>query len=346
MRAIIIERQGAPVLPNVAYVTNHPDPTAGPGEVLVRTEAAALNHLDLWVGRGLPGIDIRYPAISGSDGAGVVEAVGAGVDPAWIGTRVLLNAAVPKPDAAHPAVRPAPADIFMIGEHGPGCLAEKFAAPVSNVLAIGEADPVQAAAFGLTHLTAWRMMVTQAGLRAGMTVLITGIGGGVALAALAIARHFGCETIVTSRHQSKLDRARALGANHTVLDTGADWSREVRHITGRRGVDLCVDSVGKSIHLYSIKSLARGGTYATCGATTGPDATTDLTRIFWNQLRVVGSTMGDMREFREVVSLFRSGAISPVIDRVFAPSEGREAFARLEAGEQFGKLVVDWRKGG
>jgi NADPH:quinone reductase-like Zn-dependent oxidoreductase len=346
MRAIIIERQGAPVLPNVAYVTNHPDPTAGPGEVLVRTEAAALNHLDLWVGRGLPGIDIRYPAISGSDGAGVVEAVGAGVDPAWIGTRVLLNAAVPKPDAAHPAVRPAPADIFMIGEHGPGCLAEKFVAPVSNVLAIGEADPVQAAAFGLTHLTAWRMMVTQAGLRAGMSVLITGIGGGVALAALAIARHFGCETIVTSRHQSKLDRARALGANHTVLDTGADWSRDVRHITGRRGVDLCVDSVGKSIHLYSIKSLARGGTYATCGATTGPDATTDLTRIFWNQLRVVGSTMGDMREFREVVSLFRSGAISPVIDRVFAPSEGREAFARLEAGEQFGKLVVDWRKGG
>jgi NADPH:quinone reductase-like Zn-dependent oxidoreductase len=345
MRAIIIERQGAPVLPNVAYVTNHPDPTAGPGEVLVRTEAAALNHLDLWVGRGLPGIDIRYPAISGSDGAGVVEAVGAGVDPAWIGTRVLLNAAVPKPDAAHPAVRPAPADIFMIGEHGPGCLAEKFVAPVSNVLAIGEADPVQAAAFGLTHLTAWRMMVTQAGLRAGMSVLITGIGGGVALAALAIARHFGCETIVTSRHQSKLDRARALGANHTVLDTGADWSREVRQLTGRRGVDLCVDSVGKSIHLYSIKSLARGGTYATCGATTGPDATTDLTRIFWNQLRVVGSTMGDMREFREVVSLFRSGAISPVIDQVFAPSEGREAFARLEAGEQFGKLVVDWRKG-
>jgi NADPH:quinone reductase-like Zn-dependent oxidoreductase len=345
MRAIIIERQGAPVLPNVAYVTNHPDPTAGPGEVLVRTEAAALNHLDLWVGRGLPGIDIRYPAISGSDGAGVVEAVGAGVDPAWIGTRVLLNAAVPKPDAAHPAVRPAPADIFMIGEHGPGCLAEKFVAPVSNVLAIGEADPVQAAAFGLTHLTAWRMMVTQAGLRAGMSVLITGIGGGVALAALAIARHFGCETIVTSRHQSKLDRARALGANHTVLDTGADWSREVRQLTGRRGVDLCVDSVGKSIHLYSIKSLARGGTYATCGATTGPDATTDLTRIFWNQLRIVGSTMGDMREFREVVSLFRSGAISPVIDRVFAPSEGREAFARLEAGEQFGKLVVDWRKG-
>ena len=344
MRAITIQRQGSPVLPNVAVVTDHPEPAVGPGEVLVRTEAAALNHLDLWVGRGLPGIDIRYPAISGSDGAGVVEAVGAGVDPAWVGQRVLLNAAVPKPDPARPGLRPTPADIFMIGEHGPGCLAEKFVAPVANVLEIGDADPVQAAAFGLTHLTAWRMMVTQAGLRAGMVVLITGIGGGVALAALAIARHFGCETIVTSRHQSKLDRARALGANHTVLDAGADWSREVRQITGRRGVDLCVDSVGKSIHGFCIKSLARGGTYATCGATTGPDATTDLTRIFWSQLRIVGSTMGDMREFREVVSLFRSGAIKPTIDHVFAPSAGRDAFARLEAGEQFGKLVVDWRR--
>lgn len=344
MRALTIERQGTPVLPNVAFVSDHPDPVAQTGEVLVRTEASALNHLDLWVGRGLPGIDIRYPAISGSDGAGVVEALGQGVDPSWVGRRVLLNAAVPKPDPIRPDARPSPADIHMIGEHGPGCLAEKFVAPVANLVEIGDADPVAAAAFGLTHLTAWRMMVTQAGLRAGMSVLVTGIGGGVALAALAIARHFGCEVIVTSRHGWKLERARGLGAAHAVLDQGQDWSREVRQLTGRRGVDLCVDSVGKAIHGSCIKSLARGGTFATCGATTGPDATTDLTRIFWNQLRVVGSTMGDMREFREVVSLFRSGAISPTIDRVFAPSEGRDAFARLEAGEQFGKLVVDWRK--
>ena len=232
----------------------------------------------------------------------------------------------------------------MIGEHGPGCLGERFVAPIANLLEVGESNPIEAAAFGLTHLTAWRMMVTQAGLRAGMVVLITGIGGGVALAALAIARHFGCEVIVTSRHEWKLEKARALGAHHTVLDRGHDWSKDVRTLTARRGVDLCVDSVGKSIHGSCIKSLARGGTFATCGATTGPDAVTDLTRIFWNQLRLVGSTMGDMREFREVVSLLRSGAISPTIDRVFAPSEGRDAFARLEAGEQFGKLVVDWRR--
>lgn len=345
MRAITIQRQGTPVHSNVAFVADYPDPSPASGEVVVRTEAAALNHLDLWVGRGLPGIALRYPAISGSDGAGVVEAVGAGVDSSWIGRRVLLNAAVPKQEPPRPDARPAPLDIFMIGEHGPGCLAELFVAPVTNVLEIGETDPIQATAFGLAHLTAWRMMVTQAQLRAGMQVLITGIGGGVALAALSIARHFGCEVIVTSRHQSKLERAKSLGAQHVVLDGGQDWSKEVRQLTGRRGVDLCVDSVGKAIHGSCIKSLARGGTFATCGATTGADATTDLTRIFWNQLRVVGSTMGDMREFREVVALLRSGALRPTIDRVFQPEQGREAFARLEAGDQFGKLVVDWRKG-
>ena len=344
MRAILIERQGTPVASNVRFEPNHPDPVAAAGEVVVRTEAAALNHLDLWVGRGLPGIDIRYPAISGSDGAGLVESVGAGVDPAWIGRRVLLNAAVPIAEPSRPGIAPAPCDIRMIGEHGPGAMAERFVAPASNLLEIGDTDPVQAAAFGLTHLTAWRMMVTQSQLRSGMLVLVTGIGGGVALAALAIARHFGCETIVTSRHQWKLDRARELGASHAILDSGQDWSKDVRRITSRRGVDLCVDSIGKAVHGQCIRSLARGGTFATCGATTGPDATTDLTRIFWNQLRLVGSTMGDMAEFRQVASLLRSGAIRPVIDQVFAPAEGPSAYARLEAGEQFGKLVVDWRK--
>ncbi len=344
MRALTIARQGNPVLPNVALVTDFPLPEAHAGEVLVRTEAAALNHLDLWVGRGMPGIDIRYPAISGSDGAGIIESVGAGVDASWIGRRVLLNAAVPKDALARPDQRPAPLDITMIGEHGPGCLAERFVAPISNCLDIGESDPIAAVAFGLTHLTAWRMMVSQANLRAGSLVLITGIGGGVALACLAIARHFGCETIVTSRHQWKLDRAKALGAHHCVLDDGTDWSKQVRQLSARRGVDLCVDSIGKAVHGPCIRSLARGGTFATCGATTGSDATTDLTRIFWNQLRLVGATMGDMREFREVVALFRNGSITPVIDQVFAPSEGRAAFAKLEAGEQFGKLVIDWRR--
>ncbi|MFO0828068.1 MAG: zinc-binding dehydrogenase [Phycisphaerales bacterium] len=343
MRAVVIAKQGTPVAGNVRFESEFPDPVPGPGSALVRTEAAALNHLDLWVGRGLPGIDLAYPRISGSDGAGVVEAVGPGTDPRWIGQRVVLNAAVPQVQAALPDRQPAPDDILMIGEHVNGCLAEKFVAPVANLVAIGTVDPVDAAAFGLAHLTAWRMMVHRAGLRHGQNVLITGIGGGVALAALNIARHFGCTTIVTSRSAAKLESARALGATHGVLDTGADWSREVRGLTGKRGVDLVVDSVGKAIHGACIRSLARGGTFATCGCTTGSDAVTDLTRIFWNQLRVVGSTMGDMAEFREVLALLKTGVMKPVIDRVYKPADAMTAYARLEAGEQFGKIVVDWR---
>lgn len=343
MRALVIDRQACPVAPNVRLVSDYPDPRPRTGEVLVRTEAAALNHLDLWVGMGLPGIDLTYPRISGSDGAGVVEELGAGVDGAWIGQRVLLNAACPIAEPALPNRAAGASDISMIGEHVDGCLAERFVAPVSNLVAIGDADPVAAAAFGLTHLTAWRMLVTQARLRAGQTVLVTGIGGGVALAALAIARHFGCRTIVTSRSAAKLERAKALGADEGVLDTGQDWSRDVRGCTGRRGVDIVADSVGKHIHLACIKSLARRGVFVTCGATTGADATTDLTRIFWNQLTLIGATMGDMAEFREVTALFRRGLLKPTVDTVFRPADGAKAYARLEAAEQFGKIVVDWR---
>lgn len=342
MRAIEVLRQGTPVAPNVRFTGGRTECTPAPGELRVRTEASALNHLDLWVGRGLPGIEVNWPAVGGSDGVGIVDAVGAGVDASWVGQRVVLNAAVMRREPALPGRAPAGEDIWMIGEHGPGTHAEHFVAPAANVLAIGDADPVQAAAFGLTHLTAWRMLVTRARLQAGMTVLIPGIGGGVALAALAIARHFGCTTVVTSRHASKLERARALGADHAVLDTGADWSREVRKATGGRGVDIVAESVGKAVHPACIKSMARGGVLVTCGCTTGADPATDLARIFWNQLSIVGSTMGTMDEFRAVVALFRSGALRPVVDDVAAPADAAAAYARLEAGEQFGKIVFRW----
>ena len=342
MRAAVITEQGAPVAANVELTDEWPDPHAGPGDVVVRTEATALNHLDLWVGRGLPGLDLAYPRISGSDGCGIVESVGDGVDETWIGRRVLLNAAVRQPEPVHPDIAPATPDIRMIGEHDHGTMAARFVAPASNVLDVGETDPGVAAAFGLTHLTAWRMLVTRAGLRPGMTLLITGIGGGVALAALNIGRHLGCRTIVTSRHQSKLDRAAELGATVGVLDTGTDFSRTVRGHTGRRGVDICVDSIGKAVHLPCVKSLVRGGVYVTCGCTTGPDATTDLARVFWSQLSIVGSTMGDMTEFAEVVALLRNGSIEPVIDSTFVADDVADAYERLESGEQFGKIVVRW----
>ena len=343
MRAIEIIRQGSPVAPNVQFTTARAAPSPGAGEALVRTEASALNHLDLWVGRGLPGLDTRFPTVTGSDGAGRVESVGSGVDPAWVGRRVLLNAAVPRTGAGHPDHVDAGEDIHMIGEHSPGTMAELFVAPVTNLLDIADADPVEATAFGLTHLTAWRMLVTRAQARPGQTVLITGIGGGVALAALGLARHLGCRTIVTSRHAAKLERARALGADHAVLDDGSDWSKGVRAATARRGVDIVIDSIGRAALPPSIRSLARGGRFVTCGCTSGFEGALDLARVFWNQLSVLGSTMGSMQEFREAVSLFRGGAVRPVIDSRVAPAEGARAYERLESGTQFGKVVVDWR---
>jgi len=342
MKAAVIAQTGSPVAGNIKIVNDWPDPSPGPGEVLVRTEAAALNHLDLWVGRGMPGLNLTYPRISGSDGAGIVESVGAGVDQSWIGKRIVLNAAVPIPEPPQPDRLPSPADISMIGEHTHGTMAAKFTAPASNVIDIGDADPMQAAAFALTHLTAWRMLWSRARVQPGQWILITGIGGGVALAALNIARHLGCRIIVTSRHQSKIDRAKELGATHGVLDQGTDWSREVRGLSGKRGVDVCIDSAGKAVHLSCIKSLARGGSFVTCGNTSGPDAITDLTRIFWSQLSILGSTMGDMHEFRQVMSLFRTGELKPVVDGVFSTDEASKAYARLETGDQFGKIVVRW----
>lgn len=341
MRAAVITKQGTPVAPNVRVV-ERPDPVAGPGQVLVRTGGSALNQLDLWVGRGLPNLDTTWPFTGGCDGCGTVEAVGVGVDGAWVGRRVVLNAAVPMPATPKPDDSPAGVDLRMIGEHDPGTHAQKFVAPVTNVLDVGDADPVEAAAFALVHLTAWRMLVTRARLQAGQSVLITGIGGGVALALLGICRHFGCATIVTSRHRWKLDKAVELGADHAILDRGEDFSREVRDLTGKRGVDVCADSVGKAIHLPCVKSLARGGTFVTCGATTGSDAVTDLARMFWNQLTFVGATMGDMDEFRQVVSLLGRGVLKPVLDNVYDANDAAEAYARLETGEQFGKVAIRW----
>lgn len=343
MRAIEFTRQGTPVAPNVQFSATRVAPEPAPGQVLVRTEASALNHLDLWVGRGLPGIEVAWPTVGGSDGVGKVERVGAGVDESWVGKRVALNAAIARPERPMPSRAPSGEDMWVIGEHEPGTHAELFVAPASQVLDVGDTDPVQAAAFGLAHLTAWRMMVTRGRIAPGMWVLIPGIGGGVALAALGIARHFGCRTIVTSRHADKLDRAAKLGAHHGVLDEGADWSKQVRKATGGRGVDLVVESVGKAVHLSCIKCMARGASLVTCGCTTGPDPQTDLARIFWNQLSIMGSTMGDMHEFRQVIGLLVSGALAPVIDKVYKPQDAQTAFARLEAGQQFGKIVVDWR---
>ncbi|MFN0133038.1 MAG: zinc-binding dehydrogenase [Phycisphaerales bacterium] len=347
MRAIVVTKQGSPVAPNIRYMTDWPDPAPpGPGQALVATLATAFNQMDLWVGRGVPGLSLTYPRISGCDACGMVVEVGEGVDRGWIGRRVIVNAATRIPPRVAPDDPPASTlapEYQLIGEHHHGMLAERFVVPAANLATVGQdADPAAAAAFGLCTLTAWSMMVTKGQLRPGQSVLITGIGGGVATSALAIARHFGCPIAVTSRHQSKLDRAKALGASHGVHDQGQDWSKEIRGWTGKRGVDMAVDSSGKATHLNCIKSLARGGAYVTPGCTSGPDATTDLARIFWNQIRILGSTMGSNEEFHEIAALFRAGRLAPVVDQVFAPEDCVKAYQRLEAADQFGKIVIRW----
>jgi len=347
MRALVLTRRGTPVSPNIEFRTDWPEPgSPGPGQVSIRTLATAFNQMDLWVGRGLPGLDLAYPRISGCDACGVVESVGPGVDAAWVGSRVIVNAALRVPDRVTPDDPPATTlapNYELIGEHHNGMLAERFLAPAANIADVGpDADAPAAAAFGLCTLTAWSMMVTKGQLSPGQAVLITGIGGGVATSALSIAMHFGCRVAVTSRHAEKIERAKALGAHFGVVDSGQDWSKEIRAWSAKRGVDMAVDSSGKATHLQCIKSLARGGAYVTPGCTSGPDATTDLARIFWNQLRILGSTMGSNEEFGQVAALFRRGALRPVVDQVFPVAEGRRAYERLEAAQQFGKIVVTW----
>lgn len=348
MRAITIRQQvrSGPVAAHVEFVDIWPDPGApGPGQLRVRTEASALNHMDLWVARGIPGVDIVYPFVGGVDGCGRVEAVGAGVSEEWIGRRVVHNAAVrqQRPPLPGQGTRASEAPEYrLIGEHEPGTHREAYLVPVDNAVDMGDADPVLACAFGLTALTAYSMMFTKGALKPGQSVLITGIGGGVATAALALARWSACPVIVTSRHRAKLDAALALGAQHAVLATGEDWSREVRALTGKRGVDMVVDTIGGAHLTWSLRALARGGAYVTAGATSGPRAEAEVTRVFWNQLRVLGSTMGTNDEFREVMALFRAGLAGPVVDRVFTPGQAAEAWQRLEAAEQMGKLVVRW----
>jgi NADPH:quinone reductase-like Zn-dependent oxidoreductase len=348
MKAVVLREKASdgPVAEQVAVVDDWPEPAdPGPGELLVECEYSALNHMDLWVGLGIPGVDIEYPHVGGVEACGHVLAVGAGVDTGWIEQRILHNAAVAQPVPPRPADASnahLAANYHLIGEHSPGTHRERYVVPAANAVALGDEDGAEAAAFGLTALTAYSMMCTKGQLRPGQRVLITGIGGGVATAALTIARWMGCEIWVSSRHAWKLERAHELGADHGILDEGQAWWKEVRATTDKRGVDMVVDTTGAALHSNCIRSLARGGAFVTAGATSGAQPDADLARLFWNQLRLLGSTMGTNDEFREVVSLFRAGHLQPVLDRVVDYTDAKSAWQRLEAGEQMGKLVLRW----
>jgi NADPH:quinone reductase-like Zn-dependent oxidoreductase len=312
-------------------------------DVRVRVRAAALNHLDLFVVGGLPNVYITPPWILGSDAMGTVESMGSAVKGIAIGDQVMINPGLSDRTCEHCLAGEQPLCIRfgVLGEHHPGTLAQYVVVPAANVLPVAaETDPIGAAAFTLSTLTAWRMLVGRARLAAGERVLIWGIGGGVALACLQIAKQLGAHVTVTSGSDDKLARARGLGVDDTINHRGIDVGREIRQRTGKRGVNVVVDSVGEATWSQSLGALGRGGRLVTCGGTSGPMVTTDVRRLFWNQWSILGSTMGNDDEFRAVVEQFRHGRLRPPIDSVYSLEDSRAAFERMQGGEQFGKLVV------
>jgi NADPH:quinone reductase-like Zn-dependent oxidoreductase len=321
-----------------------PEPTIGADtEVRVRVRAAALNHLDLFVVGGLPNVHITPPWIIGSDAMGTVESIGAAVRDVAVGDQVLINPGLSDRTCEYclAGEQPLCPRFAVLGEHVPGTLTELVVVPAVNVLPVAaDADPVAGAAFTLSTLTAWRMLVSRARVVAGEHVLIWGIGGGVALACLQICKLIGAYVTVTSSSDDKLARALELGADAVVNHRGVDVGREMRARTAKRGVDVVVDSVGEATWSQSLGALGRRGRLVTCGGTSGPMVTTDVRRLFWNQWSILGSTMGNDAEFAAVVSHFREGRLRAPIDRVYALEESRAAFERMESGEQFGKLVV------
>jgi NADPH:quinone reductase-like Zn-dependent oxidoreductase len=326
MRAVRIHEDGGP---EVLVLEEAPDPVAGPGEVLVRVRASALNHLDVWIRKGQP--SVPKPRILGADGAGVVEALGAGASGFEPGERVVIN----------PGIEAGDGTIHVVGEHGDGTNAELIAVPATNVHPIPDGLSFEeAAAFPLVFETAYRMLVTRAALRAGEWVFVWGIGGGVSTATLALAQALGARTIVTSSSDAKLARARELGADVVVNHASGDVKAAVQEATGGHGADVVVEHVGEATWRTSLDVAAREGRVAVCGATTGPNPPAALHRIWWKQLTILGSTMGTRADFRGAYDLVASGRARPVVDEVFPLEEIRAAHARLEAGEQLGKIVL------
>ena len=322
-----------------------PEPAIqAPNQVRVRVQAAALNRIDLFVVAGLPGEAPPFPHVLGSDGAGLVDQVGGSVGQFRPGDRVMINPTLSCGDCPACAVgEHSLCDrLRVLGEHRAGTAADYVIVPAENLAPIPPAMPwAHAAAFSLATLTAWRMLVTRARLEPGETLLIWGIGGGVALAALQIARLIGARTIVTSSSDAKLATARELGADVTVNHHTSDVIAEVRRQTGGRGADVVADSVGEQTWTDSLRALRRGGRLAVCGATTGPSVALDLRRLFWRQWSILGSTLGNQAEYAEIVSHAAEGRLWPVIDRVVPLAQARTAFERLQQGEQMGKLVIE-----
>lgn len=347
MKAFILRATGGEGLEQTGLADVPDAPLPGDGEVRVAIRAAALNHLDLFVIQGLPGLPQSLPHILGSDGAGIVESVGPGVTTVRPGDRVVINPGIS--DYTCEFCRAGEHSLCVrygiLGEHFPGMLAELVTVPMHNVLPLPAVTPPvtwpEAAAFSLVTLTAWRMLATRARVKPGEWVLVWGIGGGVSLTALRIAKLFGARVIATSSSDAKLARASGLGADVVVNHRTAQVTQAVREATGKRGVDVVVENVGEATWGESLRCLAKGGRIVTCGGTSGPKLVTDVRPLFWHQFSILGSTMGNAAEYREVVRRLGEGELRPIVDATFPLERARAAFERLARGDQIGKVAVE-----
>jgi len=329
---------------DVLQYTDVPTPEPGPGEVLVRVRATALNYLDVFVRRGWPGLDLEMPHWGGSDIAGEIETLGEGVVDWEVGQHVVVDPGITTREdeftrRGDHSVSPG---YVILGEDVRGGHAEFLVVPARNLMAMPEGwDFARAAAPLLVSLTAWRMLIKRATLRAGETVLVVGAGGGVNSMAIQIAKLAGAQVYALTSSEEKMEKARELGADE-VINYREDprWSRTIYKMTNRRGVGVVVDNVGQATITQSMRAVVRGGRIVIVGNTSGPQAEIDMRYIFGKQISLIGSTMGNHQDFRDVMDLIWAGELEPVVDRVMPLSEGKRAFEILESGEKFGKIVL------
>ena len=340
MRAVVIREHGGPDKLTLAEI---PDPSPGPGEILVEVKAASVNHLDTWVRRGIPGVRYPLPLVPGCDGAGTVAALGPGIAAPEPGTRVALQ---PGLSCGRCAACLAGDDNLcrtygILGETRDGTQARYVVVPAVNVMPISERLSFEeAAAFPLVFLTAWHMAVTRARIRPGETVLVHAGGSGVGTAALQIAKMLQARVLTTVGSRAKVERLRALGADEVILYREASFADEVRRLTGKRGVDVILDHVGADTWEDDIRSLAAGGRLVVCGATSGHEPKTNLRYLYFKNLSLLGSTMGGKAELLQVLALIEAGRLRPVVDRVLPLEQVARAHELLGERAVLGKIVL------
>ncbi len=343
MKAAIVRAHGGPEAIEIVDVD---DPHPGPLDAVVRVRAVALNHLDIWVRRGVPGAKFPLPMILGSEIAGTIESLPAGVTGWQFGDEVLVapgtscGVCIPCLSGWDPHCR----EYGILGETSNGGAAELAAVPLRNLMRKpSKLSFAEAASMPLDFLTAWHMLVARAQLRPGETVLVHAGASGVGSAAIQVAKLWGASVIATAGSETKAEKARALGADRTILYRDSDFAKEIREMTGKRGVDVVVEHVGRDTWDGSVRSLARGGRLVTCGSTSGAEVTLNLRVLFAKGISLLGSTMGSLAEMKEIVQHIEAGRFRPVVDRVLPLDEIREAHRVLEAREAAGKVVLEVR---